>query len=379
MSERTRLSRFRSRGSAIALAGALMLSMASTAGVTLASGTGSATTAASAQTQPVDIVDLVEEVNPAVVTVYNLTYLENGMGQTQAVTQGSGTGFVIDEQGHIVTNWHVVAEGSEFAVAMYDGTLVEAELIGQDPRDDLAVVKIDPSAVLKVVDLADSDLVKPGQSVIAIGSPLGAFTNTVTEGIVSGLGRNNFDQAQGNCQNYSNLIQHTSPINPGNSGGPLFNLDGEVIGVNTLGLPLSSDGTPLQGLFFAVPSNMVRTIADQLIADGRISAAYLGIANAFIDQGTFAANNLDYPGGQLVQDVGVGSPAEDAGLRVDDIILGIDDQQITAENGLPLILLNYLPGDTAVLNVLRGGREIQLEITFGNVPDAVLDQCTVGG
>lgn len=379
MNKRSWMSCFRSRGTTITLAASLMLSMASTTGIALASPGDSELATTAAQTQDVDLVDLVEQVNPAVVTVYNLTYLEDGMGQSQAVTQGSGTGFVIDEEGHIVTNWHVVAEGSEFAVAMYDGTLVEAELIGQDPRDDLAVVKIKPASVLSVVKLADSDRVMPGQSVIAIGSPLGAFTNTVTEGIVSALGRNNFDQAQGNCQNYSNLIQHTSPINPGNSGGPLFNLQGEVIGVNTLGLPLSSDGTPLQGLFFAVPSNMVRIIVDQLIENGRISAAYLGIANAFIDQGTFAANNLDYPGGQLVQDVGAGSPADDAGLQIDDIILGVDDEQITAENGLPLILLNYQPGDTAVLTVLRGGREMELNITFGNVPDAVLEQCTVGG
>jgi 2-alkenal reductase len=332
-----------------------------------------------AQTQEVDLVDLVASVNPAVVTVYNLTHLENTMGQEQTVTQGTGTGFVIDEEGHIVTNWHVVSEGEEFAVALYDGTLVPAELIGEDPRDDLAVVKIDPASVMEVVTLADSDALQPGQSVVAIGSPLGSFTNTVTEGIVSALGRNEFGQQQGNCQNYSNLIQHSAPINPGNSGGPLFNLDGEVIGVNTLGLPTMEDGTPLQGLFFAVPSNTVRTIADQLIANGRISAPYIGIANTPIDQGTFAANNLDYPGGVLVQDVGVGSPAEDAGLAVDDIILAIDGRQISAQEGLPLILFDYQPGDTATFTVLRNGREIDLDLTFGDLPDEVLDSCVVGG
>ncbi len=338
---------------------------------------GPAGNAATAQEAPIDLSDLVAEVNPAVVTVYNLTYLQNRMGEVETIAQGSGTGFVIDEEGHIVTNWHVVTGGEEFAVAMQDGTLVEAELIGLDPRDDLAVVKIDPAAVLHVVDFGDSDGLRPGQPVFAIGSPLGAFTNTVTSGIVSGLGRNDFSAIQGNCQNYSDLVQHSAPINPGNSGGPLFNLEGEVIGVNTLGLPLATDGTPLQGLFFAVPSNLVITIAEQLIEDGRISAPYLGISQQFIDRGTFAANNLDYEGGVLVLDVGSDTPAAEAGLEVNDVILAVDGSAITAQNGLPHILLDYQPGDEVVLTVFREGREVDLNLTFGNVPDEVLEACSL--
>jgi 2-alkenal reductase len=339
---------------------------------------GLTNTVSAAQEAETDLSELVKEVNPAVVTVYNLTYLQDGMGETATVTQGSGTGFVIDEQGHIVTNWHVVTGGEEFAVAMYDGTLVDAELIGLDPRDDLAVIKIDPSAVLKVVQLGDSDALEPGQPVMAIGSPLGAFTNTVTSGIVSGLGRDDFGTLQGNCQNYSNLIQHSAPINPGNSGGPLFNLEGEVVGVNTLGLPLSQDGTtPLQGLFFAVPSNLVTTIAEQIIQDGRISAPYLGITQRFIDQGTFAANGLDYEGGVLVEEVGSDTPAEEAGLQAEDVILAVDDRQITAEDGLPQILLDYQPGDEVVLKVFREGSETEVNLTFGNVPDEVLEACSL--
>jgi 2-alkenal reductase len=335
-------------------------------------------TVSAAQEAETDLSELVKEVNPAVVTVYNLTYLENRMGEVETVTQGSGTGFVIDEEGHIVTNWHVVTGGEEFAVAMYNGTLVEAELIGLDPRDDLAVIKIDPAAVLQVVELGDSDALEPGQSVMAIGSPLGAFTNTVTSGIVSGLGRDDFGTLQGNCQNYSNLIQHSAPINPGNSGGPLFNLDGEVVGVNTLGLPLTQDGTtPLQGLFFAVPSNLVVTIAEQLIQDGRISAPYLGIDQQFIDQGTFAANGLDYEGGVLVIEAGSGTPAEEAGLQADDVILAVDRRQITAQDGLPQILLDYQPGDDVVLTVFRDGEEIEVTLTFGNLPDEVLEACSL--
>jgi 2-alkenal reductase len=323
-----------------------------------------------------DIDDLVEEVNPAVVTVFNLTYLENGMGDTETVTQGAGTGFVIDAEGYIVTNWHVVTTGEEFAVQLFDGTLVEAELIGTDARDDLAVVKIDSSDVISFVELGDSDALRPGETVVAIGSPLGQFPNTVTAGIVSALGRDGFGGLS-NCQNYSDLIQHDAAINPGNSGGPLFNLRGEVVGVNTLGLPLSEDGTPIQGLYFAVPSNLVATIAEQLIEDGRISAPYLGISNVPISEGEFAANNLDYPGGVLVTEVISGTPADDAGLQMNDVILRIDGEQITLNRGLAAILLDYQPGDEITVTVLREGREIDVQLTLGNLPQEVLDICTL--
>lgn len=320
--------------------------------------------------------DLVEAVNPAVVTVYNLTYLENNdnLGSTETITQGAGTGFVVDEEGHIVTNWHVVTTGDEFAVEMYNGKLVPADLVGMDARDDLAVVKIDPSEVLGVVELGDSDALRPGQTVVAIGSPLGQFQNTVTAGIVSALDRDGFGGLS-NCQNYSNLIQHDAAINPGNSGGPLFNLQGEVVGVNTLGIPLSPDGTPVQGLYFAVPSNMVKTIATQLIEDGHISAPYIGITQQPVSEGQFAANNLDYPGGAVITDIGVDSPAEDAGLLVNDVILQIDGRQISAETSLANILLDYAPGDTVTLTVLRDGEEIEVQLVFGTLPQEVLDDC----
>lgn len=319
------------------------------------------------------IPDLVKQVNPAVVTVYNLTSLEDSLGKF--VPQGSGSGFVISKDGYIVTNWHVVTGGQQFAVALQDGTVVEAELIGSDARDDLAVVKIAPKDVKAVVPLGDSDAVVPGQQVVAIGSPLGSFTNTVTEGIISALHRDDFGQLQSNCQNYSNLIQHDAAINPGNSGGPLFNMKGEVIGVNTLGLPTTQDGTPVQGLFFAVPSNLVKVVAQQLIEDGRISAPYIGIEQQFIDPGTAAANGLDIPGGIYVVSVPSGGPADDAGLREGDIILKVDGTQITPQEGLPNILLDYQPEDTVELTILRGGRERTVDLTFGNIPDELLNSC----
>ena len=328
-------------------------------------------------------VELVEQVNPAVVTVYNLTTLENELtGELQDVPQGTGTGFIIDEEGHIVTNWHVVTSGEEYAVALFDGTTVPAELIGSDPRDDLAVVKIDPNDVPGVVPLGDSEMLQPGQPVVAIGSPLGAFTNTVTAGIVSGLDRDGFGGFSANCQNYADLIQHDAAINPGNSGGPLFNMEGEVIGVNTLGLPEGQGGVSLQGLFFAVPSNLVADVAQQLIENGRIAAPYMGIGQEPIDPGTAAALELDVVGNPRVLNVSPGTPAEESGLQPNDIITAVDDQEIGVEQGLAAILLDYQPGDTVELTILRADatgefEELTVDLTFGNVPDELLEACAL--
>jgi S1-C subfamily serine protease len=179
--------------------------------------------------------DLVEQVRAAVVTVVNLQE-STGFGPGGDTQQaGSGTGFIIDTDGNIVTNQHVVQGGDEFQVILADGTAVPATLIGADPFTDLAVVRME-GEVPATVPLGDSDALRPGQPVLAIGSPLGAFTNTVTDGIVSALNRDFPGAAQQGTAIYSNLIQHNADINPGNSGGPLFNLAGEVVGVNTLGL-----------------------------------------------------------------------------------------------------------------------------------------------
>jgi len=333
-----------------------------------------------AQLDPDTIPDLVEKVLPAVVTVYNLTTFDAGMGGDSELTpQGSGTGFVISDDGYIVTNWHVVTGGEDFAVMFTDGEVVDADLVGLDARDDLAVVKIDAGDVRSSVPLGDSDALRQGETVIAIGSPLGSFTNTVTSGIVGALGRNDFGQLASNCQNYSNLIQHDAPINPGNSGGPLFNLNGEVVGVNTLGLPMAEDGTPLQGLFFAVPSNQVKIIVEQLQQDGRISAPYIGIESVLIDPATAQQNNFDQPGAIYVERVVPDSPADEAGIQQGDILIAIDDNQITMANPLPHILLSYAPGDDVEITLVRDNRETSVDLTFDNIPDEVLAACEQPG
>ena len=325
-------------------------------------------------------VEVVEQVGPAVVTVVNEQTISDMFGTEETVQAGAGTGFIIDEEGHIVTNWHVVTGGTSFLVILSDGTEVEAELIGEDPRDDLAVVKIDPSAVPATVPLGDSDELRPGQAVLAIGSPLGAFGNTVTAGIVSALDRDQLGQGQGSiCQNYSDLIQHDAAINPGNSGGPLFNLQGEVVGVNTLGIPQSSTGVPVQGIFFAVPSNTVSAVVQQLIDQGFISAPFLGINLISLNPQLAAVNNLPVENGVFIDGVEPGGPAEEAGLQPGDIILSIDGEEITPINTLATMLLNYEPGDTVELNVLRNGQETSLQLTFGEAPQELFEQCTLQG
>jgi S1-C subfamily serine protease len=323
-------------------------------------------------------VEVVEQVAPAVVTVINQQTIEGSLGVDQSVEAGAGTGFIIDQEGHIVTNWHVVTGGTSYMVILSDGTEVPAELVGTDPRDDLAVVKIAPEAVPAVVSFGSSEELKPGQQVLAIGSPLGAFTNTVTEGIVSAIGRNQFGSG-GVCQNYSNLIQHDAAINPGNSGGPLFNMRGEVIGVNTLGIPEANGDTVVQGLFFAVPSSTVTEAIQQLITTGTIEQPYIGISFVQLNPTLASANGLPVENGIYINEISPGSPAEAVGLQPDDIITAVDGQEISAEQSLSDVLLDQAPGDVVTLTVLRGGQQISVDLTLGQAPAELFEQCSLQG
>lgn len=317
-------------------------------------------------------VEVVDQVGPAVVTVINQQTVGGMMSGEQPVQAGAGTGFIIDEQGHIVTNWHVVTGGTSFLAILADGTEVEAELIGEDPRNDIAVVKIDPSQVPATVSFGDSSALEQGQPVLAIGSPLGAFGNTVTQGIVSALNRDQLGQG-GICFNYTDLVQHDAAINPGNSGGPLFNLQGEVVGVNTLGIP-ATQGTPIQGLFFAVPSNTVVQVAQEIIDQGFASAPYIGITFRSLNPQISAVLNLPVDFGLQVQTVEPGTPAAEAGLQPEDIIIALDGDRVTADVTFSSLLEDYQPGDTAELTILRNGQESTVSLTFGEVPQEVYEE-----
>lgn len=301
-------------------------------------------------------------VSPAVVTVLS----ESG-GQTL----GSGTGFIIDDDGDIVTNWHVVNGAEQFEVIFSDGTIHDAELIGSDEVSDLAVVKVDDE-VPATVDFADSDALLPGEAVLAIGSPLGAFANTVTQGIVSAINRDfplSQQQQGGAASTYNNLVQHDAAINPGNSGGPLVDLSGHVVGVNTLGIPTDEQGQPVQGLFFAIPSNSVAQIAETLIADGRVVYPYVGVEYGTTTNAIAQGEEFETTDGVVVTVVMTGEPADEAGVEVGDQIIQIGDYLLDAQTPFSEALFNYDPGDTATLVIIRDGDEQELEITFGERPD----------
>jgi 2-alkenal reductase len=309
--------------------------------------------AASAQLTPTQVV---EQIGPAVVTVINEQIEE---GETDAVPTGSGSGFILDDDGHVVTNQHVVEGGVEFLVVLEDGRELPATLIGADANSDVAVLKVDPP-VPAVARIGDSDSLLPGQAVLAIGSPLGTFTNTVTEGIVSALGRTVPDDEGG--PELLNLIQHDAAINPGNSGGPLVTLSGEVVGINTLGI------VDAQGLFFAVPAGTVTRVAEELIAEGAVDYPYLGLQLVPLDDAIIAQWALPVDEGFYVQGVVEGSPSDVAGLQVGDIVTAIDLERVGERQSMVGALFQYKPGDTVQLTVQRGLNSMRIEVPLAERP-----------
>jgi 2-alkenal reductase len=311
-----------------------------------------------------DASQIVERVMPAVVTVINEQRFGNGFLGEMEVEAGRGTGFAIDNSGNIVTNQHVVSGGSSFEVILANGEKREATLVGADPLSDLAVVRME-GPVPSTVAFGDSNTLQQGQPVLAIGSPLGEFTGTVTAGIVSALNRDfPADSGLGAGEGiYTDLIQHDAAINPGNSGGPLFDLAGRVIGVNTLGIP-QSGYTPVQGLFFAIPANHVAHIVSQLIENGRAAYPYFGVEYQPISPDLAAQNDLPVDYGAYVLATVQGGPADRAGIQAGDIVLAIGDRRIQGQTTFTEALFAHSPGDTVPVTVLRGNGERQVEITL---------------
>ena len=303
--------------------------------------------------------EVVEQIGPAVVTVINEQIEE---GATETAPAGSGSGFIFDEDGHVVTNQHVVEGGVEFLVVLEDGRELPATLVGADANSDVAVLKVDPP-VPAVARLGDSDSLLPGQAVLAIGSPLGTFTNTVTEGIVSALGRTVPDDNGG--PELLNLIQHDAAINPGNSGGPLVTLAGEVVGINTLGI------IDAQGLFFAVPTQTVTRVAEELIAEGAVDYPYLGLQLVPLNDEIIAQWALPVEEGFYVQGVVAGSPSDAAGLQVGDIVTAIDLERVGERQSMVGALFQYKPGDSVQLTVQRGLNSMRVALSLAERPGDV--------
>jgi 2-alkenal reductase len=311
-----------------------------------------------------EITKVVDTVGPAVVTVTaniptTSTYF---WFQTNYNSTSMGSGVIISEEGYILTNNHVVDGATELSVELADGTIYPAKLISTDEFTDLAVLKAE-GTMPAVAKLGESNNLKSGETVVAIGSPLGNFKNTVTVGVVSATGR--FLQ---NDQGYQmeNLIQTDAAINQGNSGGPLVNLAGEVVGINVMIVRGSSTtSTYAEGLGFAIPSDTARLIADQIIANGSFSRPYLGIQWADITPRM--ARNYGFPVdyGVYVLDVVNGGPAKNGGIRQNDIIVKIGDYEITDESAFYNCLFKYSPGETVAITVIRNGKEQALDVLLG--------------
>lgn len=336
------------------------------------------------------LINIYKRVNPGVVHVRVVTPVDIGSfpqfpgfpDSPQQYQEGTGSGFVIDRDGHIVTNNHVVADAEEVQVTFYDGTSVRASVIGMDPDSDLAVIKVDaPADDLYPVVLGDSDGLQIGQRAIAIGNPYG-LRGTLTSGIVSALGRSlplgRLSEVLGARFTIPELIQTDAAINPGNSGGPLLDSRGQVIGVN---LAYDPD---VSGVGFAVPVNTVKRVVPTLIADGRYAYPWLGISGSDLSLDLVEAMELPVTRGAIVMSVTPDSPADKAGLRGSsetieragselqiggDVIVGIDSEPVRKFDDLLVYILRETEvGQEVTLTIIRDGREQSLKVKLGERP-----------
>jgi serine protease Do len=288
---------------------------------------------------------------------------------TQKQEVGAGSGFIVSEDGLVLTNKHVVSDATaEYTVTDSNGKDYPAKIIATDPVQDLAIIKIQGGGNFEPVKLGDSSNIQIGQSAIAIGNALGQFQNTVSVGVISGLGRTIVASGgvQGGSETLEDIIQTDAAINPGNSGGPLLNLNGEVIGVNTA----TSDAG--QSIGFAISINKAKRDIQQAQASGKISYPFLGVRYVIIDSTVQKDKKLSVDYGALIQKgtaanepaVATGSPAATAGLKAGDIILEFDGKKISKDNTLAQIISNYNPGQTVNLKILRDGKEMTISVTL---------------
>jgi S1-C subfamily serine protease len=279
---------------------------------------------------------------------------------------GGGSGFIISPDGYILTNRHVVSDDkATYSVTLNDGKEYEAKVVGTDLFNDIGVLKIDAKN-LPVLKVGDSDSLQVGQSVIAIGNALAQFSNTVTKGVVSGIGRSVTAGGGGTSENLEGVIQTDAAINPGNSGGPLINLAGEVVGINTA---VSQEG---QLIGFAIPINSVKSVIKGVLAEGEIIRPYLGVRYVLITDTMAKENKLPVNSGALISKgqtkdelaVIPGSPADKAGLTENDIIISVNGQKISDTTTLSKIISGFNPGDTIKLHVYSKGKEKDISVTL---------------
>jgi serine protease Do len=332
----------------------------------------------SAQAKLPDFTDLVEEVSPAVVKINSISSVEQSSRQFQGQlpdifrdlfeprgrpqaparkVQSSGSGFVISNDGYILTNHHVVDQADEIQVLFADRSEYKAEVIGTDRRSDLALLKIEAKN-LRALPFANSDELQVGEWVLAIGSPFG-LDYSVTAGIVSAKGRSLPNEQR---ENYVPFIQTDVAINPGNSGGPLFNLDGEVVGINSQ--IFSRSGGSI-GLSFSIPSAVALSVVDQLKKTGSVRRGWLGVAIQDINKPLAESLELDKPQGALINSVEPGSPADRGGIEPGDVIISLNDQSIIDADDLPHVVGMLAPDTKVLVEVIRQGKRKTLNIKVG--------------
>ena len=291
-----------------------------------------------------------------------------GQGGRQREAQSLGSGFIISPDGYILTNNHVVADADEIIVRLSDRSEMKAKLVGTDPRSDVALLKIDGKN-LPVLKLGKSQDLKAGQWVVAIGSPFG-FDHTVTQGIISAIGRSLPNES------YVPFIQTDVPINPGNSGGPLFNLTGEVVGINS---QIYTRSGGFMGVSFAIPIDVAMDVANQLNAGGKVSRGWLGVVIQEVNKDLAESFGLDKPAGALVAQVLDDGPAAKGGLQVGDVILSMNGQPIVMSADLPHLVGALKAGSKATLEVVRDGKRKTLDLTVGAIPDEGKEMTSAAG
>ncbi len=324
--------------------------------------------------RPLSFADVVASVRPAVVNIYTRKrvaangrfrqFSRHGMVPRKRLAESLGSGFIIDDEGHVLTNHHVVKDATEIGARLFDDRFFEATLVGSDPKTDVAVLRLENAEELPVIDLGDSQKLRVGDWVVAVGNPLG-LTSTVTAGITSAIGRRGIPVSED--MHYQDFIQTDASINPGNSGGPLVNTDGEVVGINTA---ISAQG---QGIGFAIPINMALEILPQLKKTGHVERSWLGV---YVEEVPRAVRReLDLPGvagkdgGAIVTRVVPGGPAADAQLEPGDIILSIDGQSINDADQLAWLAANLGVGRTISVEYWRENQQRTTDLTMGALPD----------
>lgn len=345
---------------------------AATTSATTSSSSQTPSTAAiatsSAQSGLPSLSSAVDKIRPATVQVTNEATTRIGQtGTSLDVPQGTGTGFIYDNQGHVMTNAHVVAGATTLLVTTANGEAQEAKLIGADPRTDIAVLQIKGSS-LPVAALGDPSKLKVGDWTVALGHALGLPGGpTVTAGVLSATGRHVQEPSDTNGAGpyLFDMLQTDAPINPGNSGGPLVNINGEVIGMNTLIAGEAEAGVPSQGIGFAIPMNRAKDIADQLVKNGSVAHASLGVSFAPVNPAiALQLGAKEGTKGAAIGQVAQGSAAAKAGLRSKDIITRVDNTDVKEESDLPRLIDQKKPGDKVTLTVLRSGSEQKVEATL---------------